>query len=205
MTFRNAVITAGLLSALTLAGCECGGPVTAECDSDSDCGEGSLCLAGRCHAELGDCRDGDGDGYRDGVACPGTETIDCDDGDPAINPGETEICGNGIDDNCLAGEDEGCPCDTVMTGATRDCGRGRCAGIQTCAATGWGECIPLIMPEQEQCGADGMGDGVDDNCNGEVDDGCLECPSRLDGMGDEIACFDDAGMASYCSSNGVCR
>jgi internalin A len=33
---------------------------------------------------------------------------DCDDTDPAINPGVIEICGDGINNNCLNGVDEGC-------------------------------------------------------------------------------------------------
>lgn len=32
---------------------------------------------------------------------------DCDDTDPAVNPGATEVCGNGVDDNCNGGGD-GC-------------------------------------------------------------------------------------------------
>jgi formate-dependent nitrite reductase cytochrome c552 subunit len=40
----------------------------------------------------GSCTDGDGDGYCD--------PEDCDDGDPAVNPGATEICDDGIDNDC---------------------------------------------------------------------------------------------------------
>jgi len=43
-----------------------------------------------------DCWDGDGDTYDD-EACGGT---DCDDADPAVNPGAVETCDNGVDDDC---------------------------------------------------------------------------------------------------------
>ena len=36
--------------------------------------------------------DDDGDGF------PAAK--DCNDADPAVNPGQSEICGNGVDDNC---------------------------------------------------------------------------------------------------------
>lgn len=40
--------------------------------------------------------DNDHDGY--------CEDVDCDDSNPSINPGATEICGNGIDDDCVGGD-----------------------------------------------------------------------------------------------------
>jgi hypothetical protein len=62
--------------------------------------------------------DADGDGYGS-IALSVTQCSppanytsiggDCNDNNSAINPGATEICGNGIDDNCNDQTDEGCP------------------------------------------------------------------------------------------------
>jgi len=50
------------------------------------------------------CPDADGDGY---VVCDGTCAVptgkqcgDCNDANRAVNPGVTEVCTNGVDDNC---------------------------------------------------------------------------------------------------------
>jgi len=57
------------------------------------------------------CYDDDGDGYGFYACstCPVPEERDCYDQDPAVNPGAAEVCGNGIDDNCIGQIDEGCP------------------------------------------------------------------------------------------------
>ncbi len=71
--------------------------------------------------------DNDSDSYYAGspvLACnsPGsgyTQTVtggnDCNDSDPLINPGQAEICGNGLDDNCNGSIDEGC-CNISLSG-----------------------------------------------------------------------------------------
>jgi len=60
------------------------------------------------------CLDNDGDGYGQvaNINCTYAE-LDCDDTDPDVNPGATEICDNGIDDDCdhvIDYPDSDCPC-----------------------------------------------------------------------------------------------
>jgi hypothetical protein len=59
--------------------------------------------------------DGDGDGYGYGLGYLGAfcappagsadDDLDCDDGDPASNPDASEICGNGVDEDCSGSAD----------------------------------------------------------------------------------------------------
>jgi hypothetical protein len=82
-----------------------------------------------------------------------------------------EIC-NGFDDDCDGEVDEDCPCDE---GSEQDCyagspitmGVGSCrAGTQPCQLGAWGDCEGAIQPSDEQC------NGLDDDCDGAVDEGC---------------------------------
>ncbi len=85
--------------------------------------------------------------------------------------GGTEVCDT-LDNNCNGTKDEGCSC---TNGETRPCyggakgteDKGPCKpGIQTCANGAWGNtCAGEIIPKTEECNK------VDDDCNGQVDDG----------------------------------
>ncbi|ADO72424.1 MopE-related protein [Stigmatella aurantiaca] len=115
--------------------------------------------------------DGDGDGYGDPEpswavqSClppPGyTEYAeDCDDFDPAVNPGAQEQC-NGLDDNCSGSVDDGNP---GGGGACPTGGNGLCAiGLVNCV-NGALACVQQNAPASEVC------DGLDNNCNGASDE-----------------------------------
>ena len=177
-----------------------------QCEADGDCTTGFTCTSGRCSARpMAICVDEDGDGYFRGPGCDASLPQDCNDNDDAISPAESEVCNDGVDQNCMGGEDEGCECLDEGIGTSRTCGLGACRGSSVCQETGWGECNSGVVATPEDCGPDGTGNDIDEDCNGVADDGCDEfaCPPRPDGMGDEEICFD-MGAAVECSSNGTC-
>ncbi len=77
----------------------------------------------------------------------------------------TEVCDT-EDNDCDGEVDEEVIC-TCTEGQTRECGTdiGACEfGMQTCIGNTWAECVGDIEPVAE------LLDGVDNNCNGEIDE-----------------------------------
>lgn len=124
---------------------------------DQDCSGSDL--------ELPDnCIDVDQDGYGEGNGCIDE---DCDDGDPRVNLGRTEICGNGKDDDCLGGDR---PCVRMGEGECMDMdGDGFGPGACPNGSLDCDDNNPDINPNAPE-----ICNGVDDNCNDAVD----ECPLR---------------------------
>jgi hypothetical protein len=94
----------------------------------------------------------------------------------------TEIC-NGSDDNCDGRLDEGCTC---TAGSTRGCYSGPPAthmiglchdGSQMCSyamgVASWGACGGERLPAAETC------NGMDDDCNGVIDNGVCTVPPNV--------------------------
>ncbi len=70
--------------------------------------------------------DNDQDGY------PSNYMIDCNDENPNVSPGSSEVCGNGIDDNCNGQADENCPAPTPSTGGGGGGGHAACRTNWVC-------------------------------------------------------------------------
>lgn len=139
----------------------CDGSEDEDCDELID--EGCACIddATRpCGSDVGACETGV-------ETCAAGAWSACE---GAVEP-ITEACDGVVDESCDGTVDEGCSC---TTGDVRACGSdvGACAlGTQTCADGTWSVCGGGVEPITEACG-----NGSDDDCDGDADEGCGPCP-----------------------------
>jgi hypothetical protein len=209
---QKSVLFACAALAGAACGSAAGGPGGDPCASSTDCLPGGICFDGTCRyadgggETVGDTPDGGGDcnpaecaaqcigagftgGYCSERGCQCTRDTDAGDGGdiPEVVPG-TEICGDGRDNDGDTLVDEGCGCTPgeskpCYTGDPDLAGVGICAfGSQPCDDAGefgtWGDCTGSVLPTAEICG-----NGLDDDCNGTADDGCVCDP------GDDRPCY----------------
>ena len=142
---------------------------------DEDCdGQDPACV---------ECKDGDGDGWGEGAPCKGP---DCNDNDPAVNPGAKEVCGNGKDDDCNGG-DEQCPTDCVDADSDGFGVGPDCTDPKDCDDTD-----ATVNPDATEV----CGNGKDDDCDGK-DDTCPQAACTSD---------KDCGLEQLCDhGTGECR
>ncbi len=132
--------------------------------------------------------DADADGYGSGdpiIACAGTEGLagtagDCDDADPSVNPGVVEVC-NGVDDDCDLGVDEDATDAQAYFLDSDGDGYGDTEVSDCTARIGYaelgGDCLDegskagIVPAEEINPGAPEGCNGIDDDCDGVIDDG----------------------------------
>jgi hypothetical protein len=182
------------------------------------CASSNICVEGSCVAQQTWYRDNDGDGYGqcdDSVLAseanaPYTALVcgDCDDDDPAVNPGAVEVCDDGIDNNCsglVDCADDSCPGggDSSLTFCDGSC-QDLSSDLSHCGACnvdcgGPDSQCALFFCTDGQCGVDFQTGNVCDDgdacTHNESCDGAGNC------VGTPIDCDDgDACTIDQCDS-----
>jgi hypothetical protein len=131
-------------------------------------------------------------------ACSGGTTV-CSSGAIACTQNvqaTAEICDGLIDNNCNGQNDEGCNCvngstQSCYAGAAGTAGVGAChTGTQTCVNGNYGACVGQMIPAAETC------DGVDNDCNGQVDDGLGTISCGVGQCGNTVAACVNGHVAT---------
>jgi hypothetical protein len=118
----------------------------------------------------------DGDGF-ESFECDGT---DCDDLDPDVNPAASEVCDDGVDNNCNGTADENCAeCDADEDGFMSE--------LAACAGNDCDDSNGAVNP------------GVAEVCDNLLDD---DCDGAVDG--DDSDCATCTAKREPCTSDDEC-
>ncbi|MBU1900042.1 putative metal-binding motif-containing protein, partial [Myxococcota bacterium] len=173
------------------AACSGQGPAEEICDSvDNDCdGAVDESLVGpRCAAQAGVCANAT-------QRCVGGAWAACAPQDFGARYEAEEVSCDGLDNDCDGEIDEACDC---RPSEIQRCGEavGQCSpGLQTCVNGAWSVCEGAVGPLPEVC------DGLDNDCDGERDEGLSgpACPlSQGVCAGATRRCVGASGWAEGC-------
>lgn len=145
------------------------------------------------YAVAAQCLDQDGDLYGVGCELGG----DCNDNDLSINPGMSEFCGNGVDDNCDGVVDEGSCCADFDSDSYGNPGSEICAE----PATDCDNTNPSINPGVSENTFELCLDGVDNNCNGLIDKDDTGCSAFYPPGEEELTSESSSTVTSSGVSN----
>jgi hypothetical protein len=183
---------AALFVGVTGLGCMPGGTDagTTTCEDDVDCPVPDLCIDGTC-------QDPAGAGCESDADCPGdlrciTETgrcradVQCVDDSECCAPGQPceSTC---VDFTCIGGE--------CSEGDLQPCFVGCHRGNRPCNNGTWGECNAPPVLDTELCD-----DAIDNDCNGDTDEGCGECEP---GDTRTVACGQCGFSEETCNPSGA--
>ncbi len=162
-------------------------------------------LDNQCNSQIDEGCDDDNDDYCDAAMfTSGTPSVcpfgkgDCNDGSSAIKPGAAEVCDN-LDQNCDSTIDDGCDddkdgyCDKSLT----------VVGTPTICISGGNDCDDTNS--QVRPGKTELCDDLDNQCNGQIDEGCDDdndnyCDSGLAVVGGPSTCTAGGGDCNDASN-----
>jgi Notch-like protein len=158
-----------------------------------------------CNGVDDDCNGTVDDGVDGGGMCstgmPGAcadGTMSCSGGVAACNPvvgPSAEACDN-VDNDCNGQTDEGNPG-----------GGGACTtGLQGICSAGTNACSggAIVCQQNQQAGAEACGDGQDNDCNGQTDEGCSTCSHDICVQGSALVPGCEPCVSQICAVDAFC-
>jgi hypothetical protein len=155
-----------------------------DCDGTADCGDADCSDDDACRT----CTDADGDSFYAEANCGAA--VDCDDTNASVNPAASEVCDDGLDNDCDGStdcEDSDCAADEACRSCTDGDGDGYYAQADCGTAVDCDDSNADIHPDA----AEVCEDGLDNDCDGSTDNEDADCGGSTDDNDDDDDDDDD--------------